>query len=118
MIGWHHQLSGYEFEQTLAHSEGQGSLACYNPLGHQELDMSELLNNNNIFIWFITNRYWLSDFPGGSVIKNMPANARDIRDVDSVPGLGRSPEGGHGNPFQYSCLQNPHGHRSLVGYSL
>jgi len=47
MIGWHHQLNGYEFEQTLEHSEGQGSLACYNPLGHQELDMSELLNKNN-----------------------------------------------------------------------
>ena len=41
------------------------------------------------------------------VVKNLPANAGDIRDVDSVPGLGRSPEGGHGNPFQYSCLENP-----------
>ena len=34
-----------------------------------------------------------------------------------VPGLGRSPGGGHGNPLQYSCPENPHGQRSLVGYS-
>ena len=38
-------------------------------------------------------------------------------DVDSILGLGRSPGGGCGNPFQYSCLENPHGQRSLVGYS-
>ena len=38
-------------------------------------------------------------------------------DPDSIPGLGRSPGGGHGNPLQYSCLENPHGQRSLVGCS-
>ena len=37
--------------------------------------------------------------------------------MGSIPGLGRSPGGGHGNPLQYSCLENPHGQRSLVGYS-
>ena len=41
------------------------------------------------------------------VVKNLPANAGDIRDVGSVPGLGRFPGGGHGNPPQYSCLKNP-----------
>ena len=41
------------------------------------------------------------------VVKNSPANAGDIRDASSVPGLGRSLGGGHGNPFQYSCLDNP-----------
>ena len=41
------------------------------------------------------------------VVKNPPANAGDIRDTDSTPGLGRSPGGGHGNPLQYSCLENP-----------
>ena len=41
------------------------------------------------------------------VVKNPPANAGDIRDAGSVPGLGRSPGGGHGNPLQYSCLENP-----------
>ena len=40
-------------------------------------------------------------------LKNLPANAGDIRDAGSVPGSGRSPGGGHGNPFQYSCLENP-----------
>ena len=41
------------------------------------------------------------------MVKNLPANARGIRDVGSIPGLGRSPGGGHGNPLQYSCLENP-----------
>ena len=41
------------------------------------------------------------------VIKNLPANARDIRDTDLIPGSGRPPGGRHGNPFQYSCLENP-----------
>ena len=40
-------------------------------------------------------------------VKNPPVNAGDIRDMDSTPGLGRSPGGGHGNPVQYSCLENP-----------
>ena len=41
------------------------------------------------------------------VAKNPSANAGDLRDVGSTPGLGRSPGGGSGNPFQYSCLENP-----------
>jgi len=41
------------------------------------------------------------------VVKNLPANAGDIRDTGSIPGSGRSPGGGHGNPLQYSCLKNP-----------
>ena len=41
------------------------------------------------------------------VVKNPPASAGDIRDVGSVPGLGRSPGGGHGSSCQYSCLENP-----------
>ena len=48
--------------------------------------------------------------------KNLPANAGDIRDVGSIPGLGRSPGGGNSNPLQYSCLENPM-ERSLAGYS-
>ena len=40
-------------------------------------------------------------------VKNPPANSGDIRDVGSIPGLGRSPGGWHGNPRQYSCLENP-----------
>ena len=41
------------------------------------------------------------------VLKNPPANADDVRDVGLIPGLGRSPGGDHGNPVQYSCLENP-----------
>ena len=41
------------------------------------------------------------------VVKNLPANAGDIRDMGSNPGSGRSPGGGHGNPLQYFCLENP-----------
>ena len=41
------------------------------------------------------------------VVKTLPANARDIRDAGSIPGLGRSPGGGHGDPLQYPCLENP-----------
>ena len=40
------------------------------------------------------------------MVKNSPANAGDIRDEDSIPGLGRSPGEGNGNPLQYSCLEN------------
>ena len=41
------------------------------------------------------------------VVKNLPANAVDLRDARSIPGLGRSPGGGHSYPLQYSCLENP-----------
>ena len=43
-------------------------------------------------------------FPGGSVVKNLPDN---VGDMGLIPGLGRSPGGGNGNPHQYSCLGNP-----------
>ena len=51
------------------------------------------------------------------VVKNLPANAADARDAGSIPGSGRCPGGGHGNPLQCFCLENPHGWRSLAGYS-
>ena len=53
-------------------------------------------------------------FPGDSDSKESACNAGDLR---LIPGLGRSPGGGHGHPLQYSCLKNLHGKRSLVGYS-
>ena len=46
-------------------------------------------------------------FPGESVVTNLPANAEDTGDVSSIPGSGRSPGEGNGNPLQYSCLENP-----------
>ena len=51
------------------------------------------------------------------VVKKPPANAGDLRDEGLIPGSGRSPGVGNGNPLQYSCLENPHGQRGLVGYS-
>ena len=50
------------------------------------------------------------------LVKNVPVKAGDVRDTGSIPRLGRH-GGGHGNPLRYSCLENPHGWRSLVGYS-
>ena len=53
-------------------------------------------------------------FPGGSVVKNLPADAGD---TSEIPGLGRSPEEGTGNPLQCFCLEKSRGQRSLVGCS-
>ena len=65
---------------------------------------------------FTLNKTWLA---GGSAVKkkkNLPANAEEARDLISISGPGRSPEGGNGNPLQYTCLENPHGQRTLEGY--
>ena len=64
----------------------------------------------------LSNRSWLLLTPYDSnicasqvvlAVKNFPANAGGLRDSGSIPGSGRSSGGGHGNPFQYSCLENP-----------
>ena len=65
--------------------------------------------SHNMFTLKVTNN---TGFPAGLVVKNPPANAGD---VGSIPGLGGSPGGGNGNPFQYSCLGNSMW--CLVGYS-
>ena len=49
MVGWHHRLDGHEFEQALGVGDGLGSLACWGPWGHKELDMTERLNWTLIF---------------------------------------------------------------------
>ena len=46
-------------------------------------------------------------FPGGAVVKNLAVKAGGVRNVGLIPGSGRSPGGGHGNPLQYLCLENP-----------
>ena len=53
-------------------------------------------------------------FPGGSDGKESTCN---VGDLGSIPGLGRYPGGGHGNPLQFSCLENPQGQRNLAGYN-
>ena len=59
---------------------------------------------------------WLAVGPGGAEGKESACNAADSGS-GLIPRSGRSPGGGHGNPLQYSCLENPHGQRSLMGYS-
>ena len=56
------------------------------------------------------NRHQIGDppgFPGGTEVKKLPATAGDIKDVDLIPGSGRSLGGGFGDPLQYSCQENP-----------
>ena len=72
-----------------------------------------------LFLWHISTSFtpgWsiLQGFPGGSEGKE---SAFNVGDLDSVSGSGGSPGEGNGYPLQYSCLENPHGQRSLVGYS-
>ena len=88
---------------------------------HKDTDFLKIIYNIIIkkdFLFFVC---WALNttlgFPGGSMGKESACNAGDTGDVGSIPGLGRSPGEGHGNPFQYSCLENPMD-RGLVGYSL
>ena len=87
IVGWHHRLNGSEFEQAPGDGERQESLVCCSPWGHKELDTTEQLNN-----------------AGDSEVKASACNAGDL---GSIPGSGRSPGEGNGNPLQYSCLENP-----------
>ena len=66
------------------------------------------------FFFFLRRLSWLWGFPGNSAGKE---SAYNVEDLGSNPGLGISPGGGHGNPLQYSCLENPHGEKGLLGYS-
>ena len=109
---------------------GQESLAGYSPWGHKKLDTMKrrvcthiraftftlwatfnvqskintiskgAANSNN------TKTKQLQRIRVALVVKNLPANTGDIRDAGSIPRSGRSPGGGHGNPLQYSCLEN------------
>ena len=66
MVGWHHGLDGHEFEQTHRDGEGQGSLACYSPWGHNELDMSQQLNSNSAILIHQVGAYF--DCPKTKVV--------------------------------------------------
>ena len=58
------------------------------------------------------------DFPGDSEVKNLPASAGATGDLCSIPGSGRSPGEGNGNPLQYSCLENPSTEKPVGGQSM
>ena len=66
---------------------------------------------------FAAKQMDLMDFPNGSAGKESACNVGDTGNVGLIPGSGRSPGGGNGNPLQYSCLKKSHGQRSLVNYS-
>ena len=75
-----------------------------------EVTFQNCIKNN--FKKFLKEEEWTvihTDFPDGSVLKNLPANAREARDASSIPGLGRSPGEGNSNPLGHSCLENPMG---------
>ena len=84
MAAWLDGFSGHEFEQTLGNSEGQGSLACFSPWGHKESDMTEWLN------W----TEWKKRVQGCKLLKESQYLNHGLSE-------------GHGNPLQYSCLENP-----------
>ena len=81
-------------------NHGQRSLVGYNPRGHKELNTTETT-------WHNIAQPHLEGFQGGSVIKNPPAEAGDLRDAGSIPGSGRFPGVENGNPLWYSYLKNP-----------
>ena len=92
MVGWHHQLNG-----PPGVGDGQGNLACYNPLGCKESDMTDWLNWTEALR---TSQVVL-------VVKNPPVNAGRYNRRWFDPWIGKIPRGRHGYPLQYSYLENP-----------
>ena len=76
--------------------------AC-TPRSRRHIDKTSL----KPLVWRRFNRIWLQRFPDGSMVKNPPFNAGDAWDSHSIPGSGRCPGEGNGNPLQYSYLGNP-----------
>ena len=81
---WHHQCNGYKLGQTSGDGERQEGLACYSPWGWL---------NSKTAVW---------GFQVVLVATSLASNVGDLKDTGSIPGLGRFPGGGHGNPLQYS----------------
>ena len=97
MVRQLHSLGGHESEQSPGDGEGQGGLECCSPWGRKESDTTERLNSNNKEE--CTNRASL-------VAQMVKASASNAGDPGSIPGTGRSPGEGNGNPLQYCCLEN------------
>ena len=106
IIGWHHRLDGHEFEQFLGIGDGQGSLACCSPWGCRESDVTEQLNwtELNGHLWNLAYRAEPQGLPCWLCGKESACNEAGL---GSIPGSGRTPGEGHGNPLQHSCLENP-----------
>ena len=87
----------------------EGSLPQSSPGGKStNEEVSCMLNSLPSPLFLYINFYWsIAASQVALMIKKLPANEGDIRDVGSIPGSGRSLREGHGNPLQYSCLENP-----------
>ena len=88
-------ISFYSYESQITSSNFKRTRKHHPPMFWEGEGNSVLVSNNNVFHNFAL------------VVKNPLANAGDTRDVGSIPGSRRSPEGGHGNQLQYSCLEDP-----------
>ena len=99
------------------------SLSCIGEGNGNPLQCSCLENPRDGGAWWAAvfgvaqSRARLKRLSSSSLAATCLPNAGNVRDVGSILGLGRCPGGGHGNPLQYSCLENPHGQISLEGYS-
>ena len=112
-------MSHSQFKSIFQISDFKGSLHNFLSYSHStHPDNLLFFLNQTHFHLFCVQRYeylvvslWCKDNPRASqvvlVVKNLPANAGDIRDVGLIPGSGRSPRGGHGSALQYPCLENP-----------
>ena len=110
---------------TYMNSSSLGSMWPLNHLGTQKCPIlrptlrmeARILNRQTLqtLVWFALAPSL--SFPGGASGKEPSCQCRRHKDWGLIPGLERSPGGGHGNPLQYSCLENPSGQRSLLGYS-
>ena len=89
-----------------SYGSGRGGRACRACV----LGLTAVVVSLNTYFLLST----LQGFPGDSEGKESACN---MGDLGSIPALGRSSGGGHSNPLQYSCLEKPHGQKSLVGYS-
>ena len=97
-----HNVSVFYCGWILAFSPGFCG-GCFSVVNNVSLSIpAEIADIQMCFFWINP----AGSFPGRPMVKNPPANARDI---GSIPGSGRSTGGGHGNPLQYSCLENPMG---------
>ena len=111
LIPSHNQLNTRAFEQT-SWEDVPPSPVSGNEWKKWMHDWSITLWQASLLItarkrWRAVREVLREGFSGGSVVKNPPAKAGDAGDAGSIPGLGRNPEGGNGNPLQYSCRENP-----------
>ena len=85
MVGWHHRLDGHEFEQAPQDGEGQGSLACCNPWGRNELDTTEQLSNNSkMESRFLTVRERRQTHCGGVAVAGAALGCRKPVGLDCI----------------------------------